>query len=382
MSAGRLRVGPAAWDFSAGAPGLRGRASQLDGLRAVAVVLVFLHHWDMSAFPGGFLGVDLFFALSGYLISSLLIEEFGRANRIAMGRFYARRALRLAPALLAMVVPVTVTGIVLGIGQPVREAAAGVSYLMDFYAPGTHGGGGLFAHTWSLAVEEQFYLVWPVLLLCGLRERWHMLRLVAGVSTALTAASGLCLLVLHIGTQAMYWSPLPHVAELGAGTALAFAVGDDRVRRVLARRWIPWGALVALTWGLVHLSEAPRMLYLGGFAILGLGCSALIGHLVVAPEGGASHVLRSAPLAWLGRRSYAFYLWHYPVLLVAASRGATTGQAALVGLPVTLLATALSWRFVETPFLRLKERRYQAAGTVVAVVRQRSASGSDSPAHL
>jgi peptidoglycan/LPS O-acetylase OafA/YrhL/GT2 family glycosyltransferase len=342
----------------------RRRDVQLDGLRAVAVLLVFLHHLDIAAVPGGFLGVDLFFALSGYLITSLLVAEFARTDRISFSSFYARRALRLAPALFAMTVPVMVWAQVFGIGAPIKDGCAGLLYLMDFYAPATHGGGGVFGHTWSLAVEEQFYLVWPVLLVCGLRERWHLSRLVAAVGAGFTVAAALCRLVLHLGPAELYWSPLPHVVELAAGALLAFALAThpERVRACCRHSSLPYAALAAIVLGCFHLDEGYTLLYVGGFAVIGLICAAVIGHLLVEPTGAASRALSVRPLIWLGARSYGFYLWHYPILIAFSRRLSSHLEVGLLALPTTLLVTQLSWRYLESPFLRLKDRRYQPTG--------------------
>lgn len=339
----------------------RRRHAQLDGLRAVAVLLVFLHHLDMPRFPGGFLGVDLFFALSGYLITGLLLAEFRRSGRVSFVAFYARRGLRLVPALLVMTLPVLVWAKLDDIGSPLRDGLAGVTYFMDVYAPATHGGGGVFGHTWSLAVEEQFYLVWPVILVCGLYQQWRLTRVLLALIAAFTVVSAICRTELHIGAAELYWSPIPHVAELAAGALLAFALADHpaRVRTVLGSPIVALAGVLGLVIGGCYLQEGGVWLYAGGFTLIGLACTALVGHLLTAPEGLASRILSLRPMTWLGERSYAFYLWHYPILLGVSRHTSSHAEIGAIALTSSLAATAISWRYVESPFLRLKARRYQ-----------------------
>jgi peptidoglycan/LPS O-acetylase OafA/YrhL len=132
----------------------------------------------------------------------------------------------------------------------------------------------------------------------------------------------------------------------------------DQVARWLRPAWIPAVACTALVAGAFHLSEASRPLYVGGFALIGVLCASSVGHLVVTPDGATARVLSARPLAWLGKRSYGFYLWHYPILLLASRLVSSTAALALVVVPTVLLVTALSWHVVEAPMLRLKQRRY------------------------
>lgn len=331
------------------------RFAALDGLRAVAVLLVFLHHVDEDVFVGGWIGVDLFFALSGYLITTLLLGEWAKSGSIGLGAFYMRRLLRLMPALLVLVVVLLPLAIWRGIGQPFVDAGVTVLYLMDVYAPLAERIGGLFSHTWSLAVEEQFYLFWPALLVLALRRGWSVERIATAalVGTAIAGA----LTVSAVEAYYAYRSPFVHMPVMLSGVLLALAVSRrDAWLGRLRGAWLPAVAavlLVAVTFA-VHLDWLP--LYFGGFVALGVALTGLVGHLVMAPTGPAARALSGRPLVWLGQRSYGFYLWHFPVLVALSQVTGSPLVLAIVGLLASLACTVVSWRVVEQPFLRMKRR--------------------------
>ena len=168
------------------------RLDSLDGLRALAVVLVFAHHVDQGFLPGGFVGVEVFFVISGYLITWLLLQEHDRLGRINVPRFYARRALRLYPALIVLVILASTGAAVRHIGSPAADGVAAATYVTDIYANiATHP--SLVLHTWSLSVEEQFYLIWPAALVISLRRELPLAKVIAmaiAVSFAITLFLG------------------------------------------------------------------------------------------------------------------------------------------------------------------------------------------------
>jgi peptidoglycan/LPS O-acetylase OafA/YrhL len=343
----------------------RGRLDALDGLRALAVGVVFLHHASMDRFPGGFFGVDLFFVLSGYLITTLLLREHEARGSLWLGGFYLRRLLRLAPALVALVVVTVPVAAALGLGSPLADGAAALTYLTDVYGATGRGYAGLLPHTWSLAVEEQFYLVWPAVLVVGLRRGWPLGRLVAGllagsaVVTALAAVAG--------GAHDPRWlaelyrAPVAHVPELFCGVLLAVLVRRPAGMRrltVLANPAVPVVIVVALGLATLGVHESLLGLYVGGFTGAGLVMAALVGHTLVAPGSWVSRLLARRPLVWVGARSYGIYLWHYPALKVLALHLHQTVVLVPVGAVVTVGLAELSWRAVEVPFLRRKEERY------------------------
>jgi peptidoglycan/LPS O-acetylase OafA/YrhL len=334
-------------------------------MRGLAVALVFLHHVDQGIFPGGFLGVDLFFALSGYLITSLLLLEWGREDRIWLTGFYIRRALRLAPALVALVVIVFAVNVAFfDIGHPVLDAGAAITYLMDVRGAVLPDDGGVFAHTWSLAVEEQFYLVWPLLLIVGLRRGWRLPQLVMALIVAFTVITAVATLagrghfIPGLWQSKLYRFPTTHVAELGAGVLLAVTLprSSRRAWKVLSQPLVGASVILGLLVALFFLQEGALWLYLVGFTLAGLAVTVLIAHVLQAPESPVATSLRVRPAVWLGERSYGFYLWHYPVLLVLADHVGNTLIRGLIGLVLTLAFTQASWIFVEQPFLRRKPR--------------------------
>ena len=343
---------------------------QLDGLRTVAVVLVLAYHVarteDLSFLPGGFVGVDVFFVLSGFLITTLLLREHGRTGRIDLRRFYVRRLWRLYPALI-LVCAVTAAAIGLAPGvfdlEPASpaEALVALSYGMSWWSGlELTGGPYLLGLTWSLSVEEHFYLLWPLLLLALLR-RGGGVRAVVAVA-ALANAWPAVLWLTGADPDRLYYLPDSRFAQLLTGCALA---------TLLLRRSEPGGlgrlshafrapaavtALVAL--GVVALAghRTDAWYWLGGMQVLGLGAAAVIGHLVLHGDGRLSAALQWGPLPVLGLWSYGIYLWHLPLIRLAQpvlgdTLAVATG-AALLAVPVA----AVSYRLVEQPVLTWSRR--------------------------
>jgi peptidoglycan/LPS O-acetylase OafA/YrhL len=336
----------------------------LDGLRALAVVLVFCQHVDRPRFPGGFFGVELFFVISGFLITSLLVREWGRTGSLWFRGFYMRRALRLMPALAVVVAVVTPLAIAYNIGDPAIDATAALTYLTDLVAPLRGTTGGLFGHTWSLAVEEQFYLLWPTLLVFGLARRWPMAAVAGGIALLAVAATW----TVSRGAaaddlDALYLTPLPHVPALLAGAVLAFVLaGPAAERAATALRPAAIGPVLLAGLALLALTTSHQAgwLYAGGLGLVDVGAAVLIGTVVVAPGASWRALLELAPVRWLGARSYGFYLWHAPIVWVLQRELAGVVPTAAAALVLALGATVLSWRLVEQPFLRLRGR-YRAS---------------------
>jgi peptidoglycan/LPS O-acetylase OafA/YrhL len=336
------------------------RFDALDGIRAVAIALVFLTHLNESLFPGGMLGVTVFFALSGYLITTLLLVEYQRRNRISLRAFYARRFLRLMPALAAMVVVTAAAGLAMGSRQTVRDAWPAITYLTDIVVPLTHHTGGIYNATWSLAVEEQFYLVWPAVLIVCLRRRWN-LYLVALVFTAACVAVTVATTV-HPTVQTLsdvYRLPTTHLPVMFVGIifALSHRAGlPVTLRRYLASPIVPIGVIAVLAMSLVAVSNKQLWLFWGGWVGFGIVSTSLIGHVTVTPAGWAARALSTRLPVWLGRRSYAFYLWHGPVILLLKPHLHSTPILGCAALAASLIIAQGSWTVVEQPFLRIKRR--------------------------
>lgn len=272
----------------------------LDGIRALAVLLVVAFHSQVPGFGAGFLGVDVFFVLSGYLITSLLLEEHGRTGRIELTRFYVRRLRRLYPALLAML---AVYLVIAPWAFPrasmmvhVRDAVLSAHYLAD-YARTFHIFPRVLLHMWSLSIEEHFYLVWPLLLLAALRlPRRLAIASLAGLFVAATAWR--LAEIPHLG-----WGVYQRFDTHASGLVLGCLAG--LIGRKLPTYCWPLG-VAGMVFALVAFVHGQHETMTMGFTIAEL--SALIVILSQPAWLGA------APLAWIGRMSYGLYLWHYLIV--------------------------------------------------------------------
>ncbi|WP_405812326.1 acyltransferase [Streptomyces sp. NBC_01520] len=344
-----------------------GHALRLDiqGLRAVAVGLVVLSHSGVPLVGGGYIGVDVFFVISGFLITSLLLRELATTGRVSVRSFYARRALRLLPA-SSLVIAVTLGGAWLFLSKArlaeyAGDALAGALYAVNFRlaAAGTdylaqNSPPSPFQHFWSLAVEEQFYLVWPLLLLLAWRAtrgRRRPIAVLLGVLCLGSFAAG----VIETNSSApwAYFGSLTRAWELGAGALLALGAG--RLRRLPAAIAAPltWVGLAGVTLAAVWFDvETP---FPGHHALLPVAGAALIlaGGCVPTPQG-AAWLLGRRPLVWLGGLSYGWYLWHWPLLVIApAALGIVDGTAGVpLALGLSVAALGLAWltlRLAENP---------------------------------
>ena len=381
----------------AGRPATR-RAAGLDGLRALAVLAVMAFHENLSATPGGFLGVDVFFVLSGYLITDLLAAQFGRDGRLDMRGFYVRRARRLLPALAVMLLTVTAAVAVLEPEQAgkLRSALLGaVTYTSNWVQAlhhqsyfDTFGPLPPLTHLWSLAVEEQFYLLWPlILLLVLLRVKRKELR--AAIAWAGAAASALLMLLLYTpgsDPSLVYYGTDTHASGLLIGAALALTWPLARITalsgRALRQRLDVVGAagLLVLALSVIFLDGANPIMYPLGLVLASIAAGGVV--LAAASPGVIGQLLGRAPLRWLGVRSYGIYLWHWPVIAIAgtlASRHPDTVPIRVLETVLPIVLAAASWRWIEEPILRGGLR-----GTVAAWLhglRQSLTTVPRAPAH-
>ncbi len=357
---------------------LIGHSRPLDGIRACAVVAVLLFHAGLAGLAGGFLGVDAFFVLSGFLITSLLLAERQRYGRIAVGRFWVRRARRLLPALLVVVVATVVAGHYRLDSDALRllrtDAYATVAYVANWrmifrgtgYVAATAAPSPL-QHAWSLGIEEQFYLLWPLLIL-GLTAWWRIgrARWVLAVVCAAGAVVSAVLCARLYRPDAMaraYYGTDTRAQALLIGAALAALL----VRRPTARtrrRPVPgvagWAG-VAVTAGLWHYgSDEAAWMYRGGLTVAALATAAVIAHTVTSPGSVLSRALSLPPLVGLGRISYGVYLWHWPLFtfVTTDATGLSRWPLFAVRLAGTLALALLSYYLIEQPVRRgVLERR-------------------------
>jgi peptidoglycan/LPS O-acetylase OafA/YrhL len=353
------------------------RWSGLDGLRAIAVTAVVAFHFAPAALPGGFLGVDIFFVLSGYLITRMIATEYLRFGWLRFGNFYLRRARRLLPA-LGVVLTAALAGAAFWRDQmttvrPATAAAAG--YVSNWWLSYAHqsyfvaaGRPSMLQHLWSLAVEEQFYLFWPLIAIAvlTLAPRRHKTTALAGVAGVLGLASAVEMALLAIAQNApyatdasrLYYGTDTHSMGLLLGAAMgALAAGRAVAPGEGPTRWLPISdgiaaaALVAVLGVIAIVPESSAGLYRGGF----LAVAALTATAVAAVARRGSRlgsVLDQPPMRWLAARSYAIYLWHWPIAVVTRP-GVDVHWPGAVVLLVRVGATVgladLTYRFVELP---------------------------------
>ena len=350
------------------------RLPGLDGLRGVAVLAVIGYHLNLGNFlPAGFLGVDIFFTVSGFIITALLLQEHARAGRIDFAAFYLRRARRLFPAALVMLLwLVAITPMVLPAALPrlAEDLPAAFFYLSNWWQIVAQQSyfeaieqPRLLQHLWSLAVEEQYYLLWPLLAL-GLLNT-------AGKTGLGFAAAG-------IAVSSTAWMAWLYVTQIDGGDPSRVYLGTDThlmgllTGSALAAWWNPWklrltsatsdevlnlagtAALAALIWAMAETHEGMAGLYQGGF----LGAALLTSLVIVASTREGTWVawmLSTRPMLWLGARSYSLYLWHWPVVIwlkptPQADALELTGVN-VARLALTLLCAEASYRWVEKPWV-------------------------------
>jgi peptidoglycan/LPS O-acetylase OafA/YrhL len=344
----------------------------LDGLRGLAVAAVLLFHGGHLS--GGFLGVDAFFVLSGFLITALLLTEAGDRGGIALGAFWARRARRLLPALVCVLAAVAVYAALLAKPDELAtirgDALATIGYVANWRAVFTSRDyWALFRnpspleHTWSLAIEEQFYLVWPLLvtvLVRGRRGGRGAARRVLATSVVLALASLAWMLVRFdpVNPSRVYFGTDTRIASILVGAALAAwltwrgPVHTTRARGALQVGAVASLALLAFAW--THLSGSSDILYRGGLFVTAVATAVAIAAAVHPRPGGAGRLLSFRPLCALGLVSYGVYLWHWPIYVVLDQSRAHLGGWPLLGVRVatTLAVAAVSYRFVEQPIRR------------------------------
>jgi len=342
----------------------------LDGIRAFAVLAVLAYHLGLPMARGGFLGVDVFFVLSGYLITSLLLLEYDARGRIDLVRFWIRRARRLLPALLLVLLVVALwvngTAAPFELSQRRQDLFWALFYgsnwhlissAQDYFAGVASA--SMLRHTWSLAIEEQFYLLWPLIVFGALRlarRRERVVALVCGVGIGASVAA-MALLFSSGDPSRAYYGTDARIHQLLIGALLAVAM--IRVPSIRSTR--PAGSAVAavaalcLLVGFAMLGDTAAAYYGGLSVLIALAAATLIWGLEVAPHGAPGRFLSLGPCRWVGTISYGLYLWHWPVVVaVTAPAAAFAWLPGSLGLSVTRVAitfaaATLSFALVERP---------------------------------
>jgi peptidoglycan/LPS O-acetylase OafA/YrhL len=366
----------------------------LDGIRAVSIIGIMANHNGLGWASGGFISVNVFFVLSGFLITSLILKEWLRSGTLSLRRFWARRARRLLPALFVLLVGIAVYAWFIA-PTDTRSALRGDALSTLFYVGNWHqiiAGQSYFAqtstpspllHTWTLAIEEQFYLVWPLVVL-GVLKLFRSVRplLVLTVVAAVGSAVEMALL-FHPGADPsrLYYGTDTRAQDLLIGAVVAIALTHRGPAATPAGRramsWLVVGAALGFAAEWIRLNESSGFPYRGGFLLADVLVGVVILGVVQAPAGLPARVLGWRPLVYVGTISYGLYLWHWPVILVM-----TSARVGVVGWPLFLLRSAVAFvlaaasaRFVELPIRAGAIRSWRAwvltplaAGLTAAVI--------------
>ena len=327
----------------------------LDGLRAVAVILVVFYHTRVGVFPGGFIGVDVFFVLSGYLITSILRAEVRTTGTVDLLSFYWNRLLRLYPPLIlmltawALLIPFIYPGF-----ETFRNGAIALFYLSDYVMAFGRLYGHL-SHTWSLAVEEHFYMVWPLIILATRRLSDQQLFIGFAIFCALATTWRIVDFALWDSWRVTYYRFDTRMAGLSLGATIAVLPlrWDTKIfeKLVILALLIMIYCAFSMKWGSTYAMSLGMSVthVVTGFIVLGVRTqSALICRL-----------LSARPLVYIGLLSYSIYLWHFPITRVLLQHVSEWATFAIV-LPVSICLAALSFTFVETPIRKFRRTRRSA----------------------
>ncbi|MGE5289473.1 MAG: acyltransferase family protein [Micromonosporaceae bacterium] len=392
MSA-RKSAGTVSKDSAATAAAAPVHAPGFDGLRALAVLAVIAFHEQFAAVPGGFIGVDIFFVLSGYLITDLLAAHWGRRGRLDLRGFWIRRARRLLPALAAVLVVVTAAAAVIEpdqLGQLRAALVAAATYSSNWWQAFQHqsyfmvfGPPPPLRHLWSLAIEEQFYLLWPLILAVVLAVG-RTKRIRASVAWLGAAGSALAMAAIYVpgaDPSRVYYGTDTHATALliGAALALTWPLAELRAASAQKRQRLDLAGVIGiavLAWAAGHFGNADPTLYPAGLVIVAIAAGALV--MSAATSGTVGSMLAWPPLRWLGVRSYGIYLWHWPVIAFTFAVAGPGSQSVWMWIIETTAAVALaaaSWRWIETPILRDGVRatvmsRYRTVKASLAAARR------------
>ena len=340
---------------------------ELDGLRGIAIIFVMLFHFEFPFFEGGFIGVDVFFVLSGFLITSLLIQEFDRIDHINLRYFYVRRVLRLGPALICLlVIFCCISFMVLDREEAIDnliDALISLIYFSNWARAFMLHPPDFVGHTWSLSIEEQFYILWPISLLILLRlikDRRYI-----AITTFVIALCAWCLraylAVNQTPVERLYNGLDTRADALMIGCALGVLVSSklisENIKKRLSKLLIiiaPFSMMGLFAFAIFGRWQGPVM-YLYGFFMVEIFTAVLIIDCLIVNQSIIRRFLKIKWLVWIGSVSYGLYLWHYPIYRMLSAMGFSPFIVIVIGILMTFAIAACSYYLLEKPILKFKE---------------------------
>ncbi len=341
----------------------------LDGLRGIAVLAVIAYHLNFTWAPGGLLGVTIFFVLSGYLITNLLLIEYEKNNKINLKNFWIRRARRLLPGMITVLFFITAWATLFA--QPFLDRLRGdffpallyysnwwyifqdLSYFETMSTP------SLLTHFWSLAIEEQFYIIWPLLLVAAFHFRMNK-KQVVNLTLLLSLLSALLMAFFYSPTadpSRVYYGTDTRAFSLLIGATLAFIWPSHKMSKTIPTFLrhtidvIGTVCLIAILIMIGYINHYDSFLYRGGMFLISI-LTALLLTVLIHPASKLSKAMTFKPLTWVGERSYSIYLWHYPIILLTSPQISTNDASTiriLFQMGLTIVFSALSFKYIENP---------------------------------
>nr|WP_228101433.1 acyltransferase family protein [Paenibacillus donghaensis] len=363
----------------------------IDGLRALSVLAVIAYHLNLKWAQGGLLGVGIFFVISGYLITDQIVSEWKMHNSLDLMNFWIRRARRLLPAMIAMLLFVAVCLLFVDSSrlEPLKgDFLSSLSYVNNWYLIfhevsyfESFGPASPIGHLWSLSIEEQFYVVWPLLLVIGLKITRHRGKL-ALMILGLAAVSALAMAMIYVpGTDPsrVYYGTDTRAFALLIGAALAIVWPSQKLNEHVSG--VARGVLditgvmgiVVLLILMYRINEYDDFLYHGGFVLISFIAAAVIAVLA-HPSSFVGRITGCKPLRWIGMRSYSLYIWHYPIIILTNPAVNTDGISMgriILQLTFSLILSALSFKYIEEPLRRGRFREVRSNGFPVRRRRRR-----------
>jgi len=346
-----------------------GYRPELDGFRGVSIILVLVHHLYFPLVSGGFLGVDMFFVLSGFLITSLLLEEWQKFDAISLKNFYIRRLFRLMPAVFFLIALLGIYALFFLDGKSAGKTFQGIwltlSYASNwFYAFKFAPANNPLGVTWSLAVEEQFYLIFPLILLLAFRLKLSYRQIITALIVLIIgiALHRKNLADNHGFTPRLYYASDTRADALLVGCLVAFLFSWKMEIFKKYERFFRIGAALSLVFLIICVSmlewDDPFLYFSGGYTFIALAVGFLLISLTAYNPKRAINILSFAPLVWIGRVSYGIYLWHWAIrwYLYGDESLPASDLHLLLAIFLTFLFTVISYYCVEKPFLKLKDK--------------------------